>query len=166
MIPASLMSMISPNASPSGMPSRSLTPGGLQGLLGLPGLQQQLPQQRAVPAMQPQQTSVQPDWAAYRQQGAAQSQGMNRMPWTFGAYDQIPQDRDAMMKMFFPGWGAQPQAAQAKTPEQTILQALLLGNGAESPGGPGGGGFGFGSHDSGSGGAGFGDGGTGTGGLY
>ena len=138
----------------------------IAGLLGLPGLQQQLPQQRAVPVMQPQQTSVQPDWAAYRQQGAAQSQGMNRMPWTFGAYDQIPQDRDAMMKMFFPVGAHSRRRRSKKRRSKRFCRPLMFGNGAEGPGGPGGGGFGFGSHDSGSGGAGLATAGTGTGGLY
>ena len=105
MIPASLMSMISPNAVPAAMPSRSLFPGGLQGLLGLPDYNNSCRSNSACsPCSRNRPACSRIGRRIVNRSGPGQ--GMNRMPWTFGAYDQIPQDRDAMMKMFFPGWGA------------------------------------------------------------
>lgn len=67
------------------------------------------PQQQPAPAPQqqrqdvPAQLPIYDDWNAYRQMARAQTEGLNRMPFVFGDYQQIPTDPQSAFEMFYPG---------------------------------------------------------------
>lgn len=68
-------------------------------------------QQAAAPQQAPQapredvpaQLPIYDDWNAYRQMARAQTEGLNRMPFVFGDYHQIPTNPQDAFEMFYPG---------------------------------------------------------------